>query len=157
PVIKEKIATVAHTAADTTKKKVKEWYEKIKSSVRDDDNPHTTGAQYTNLPADEADHALLTEDFPPPSQTLTQKTYSNKSGGYTSQYNRAGAYTSSYNPSSDVDRDAITTVYNPPQHSSESPARPSVSDNETIHIIRDKSNSSSFPPVTVDDDDDDDD
>ncbi|CAG8521219.1 7408_t:CDS:2 [Paraglomus occultum] len=158
PVIKEKIATAAHTAADTTKKKVKEWYEKFKSSVRDDDSSHMTGAQYTNLPADEADHALLTDDYPPQSQMRTQDAYSNKynkSGGYTSQYNRAGVYTSSYNPSSDVDRDAITTVYNPPQHSSESPTRPSESNNEPIRIIRDKSSSSLA--ATVDDDDDDND
>jgi len=103
-----------------------------------------------------------------------KKTHSNKynkSGGYTSQYNRAGAYTSSYNtssdvdrdaittvynPSSDVDRDAITTVYNPPQRSTESPARFSETNNEPIQIIRDKSNSSTFPAVTVEEEDDDD-
>ncbi|CAG8749871.1 209_t:CDS:2, partial [Dentiscutata heterogama] len=60
PVIKEKIIQ----AADTTKKKVKEWYEKFRqqhSSPKNEDQ--YSSAQYTNLPRDEADNPMLGEDF----------------------------------------------------------------------------------------------
>ncbi|CAG8607795.1 20090_t:CDS:2 [Dentiscutata erythropus] len=61
PVIKEKIIQ----AADTTKKKVKEWYEKFRqqasSSPKNEDQ--YSNAQYTNLPRDEADNPMLGEDF----------------------------------------------------------------------------------------------
>ncbi|CAG8616319.1 18585_t:CDS:2 [Acaulospora morrowiae] len=57
PIIKEKIVQ----AADTTKKKVKEWYDKFKQS-RDDQGQSNTPL-YTSLPGDEADNHILDEDF----------------------------------------------------------------------------------------------
>ncbi|RIA88124.1 hypothetical protein C1645_256997 [Glomus cerebriforme] len=62
PIIKEKIVQ----AVDTTKKKAKEWYEKIKqqSVARNETTQHST-PHYTSLPGYEADNPLLDEDFSP--------------------------------------------------------------------------------------------
>ncbi|CAG8615917.1 2074_t:CDS:2 [Racocetra persica] len=59
PIIKEKIIQ----AADTTKKKVKEWYEKLKQQTSPRNEDQFTTPQYTNLPRDEADNPMLGEDF----------------------------------------------------------------------------------------------
>ncbi|CAG8504638.1 15732_t:CDS:2 [Acaulospora colombiana] len=57
PVIKEKFVQVA----DTTKRKVKEWYDRFRQSR--DEEGHSNTPLYTNLPADEADNPILDEDF----------------------------------------------------------------------------------------------
>ncbi|RGB42016.1 hypothetical protein C1646_810291 [Rhizophagus diaphanus] len=62
PIIKEKIVQ----AVDTTKKKAKEWYEKLKqqTATRNETTQHST-PHYTSLPGYEADNPLLEEDFSP--------------------------------------------------------------------------------------------
>ncbi|KAF0495228.1 CUE domain-containing protein 5 [Gigaspora margarita] len=59
PIIKEKIIQ----AADTTKKKVKEWYEKFRQQSSPKNENQYSNPQYTNLPKDEADNPMLGEDF----------------------------------------------------------------------------------------------
>ncbi|CAG8447330.1 3181_t:CDS:2 [Funneliformis caledonium] len=77
PVIKEKIVQ----AADTTKKKVKEWYDKFKQqSVARSESTQQSTPQYTNLPGYEADNPLIGEDFSPIQQPTRQ---SNVSRQYT--------------------------------------------------------------------------
>ncbi|CAI2171516.1 20668_t:CDS:2 [Funneliformis geosporum] len=69
PVIKEKIVQ----AADTTKKKVKEWYDKFKQqSVARNETTQQSTPHYTNLPGYEADNPLLGEDFSPLQQPPRQ-------------------------------------------------------------------------------------
>ncbi|GBC09137.1 hypothetical protein RclHR1_08620013 [Rhizophagus clarus] len=62
PIIKEKVVQ----AFDTTKKKAKEWYDKIKqqTATRNETTQHST-PHYTSLPGYEADNPLLEEDFSP--------------------------------------------------------------------------------------------
>ncbi|CAG8450586.1 11122_t:CDS:10 [Ambispora leptoticha] len=70
PVIKEKIVNVA----DTTKKKVKEWYERLKQQTRPETDESTTNnPKYTNLPHNEMDNGRWEDDYLPVSQSNSSR------------------------------------------------------------------------------------
>jgi len=106
PIIKEKIVQ----AVDTTKKKAKEWIEKIKqqSAARNETTQNST-PHYTSLPGYEADNPLLGEDFSPLQQ---QK---NNDRQYISTTNTTPNYTT---PTSNTSNARISPLRSQPVYGS---------------------------------------
>ncbi|CAG8434795.1 11753_t:CDS:2 [Ambispora gerdemannii] len=127
PVIKEKIVNVA----DTTKKKVREWYDRLKQQTRPETDENTNNPKYTNLPHNEVDNGRWEDDYRPVSNNSRQ------SG--TRQIPRNSA-SKSFQTSNDSNDDNSSNIF--PGHTGFASSSPTTTASDSsIKIIRQTNNS----------------